>query len=186
MARNNSHEDVGRLKSLFIARGVFTILFGILALVWPGLTLVTFALLVTLWLLAEGVVNIIRSIGDMGKGGFGWLLHLLVAMLQLGVGAYLVQRPKITIATLVLLLGIVLVVEGVIAVVASFMDTRVTSGERLLAIVYGVLSVVVGTWVWRYPVTGTLAFVWLIGLFAVFTGPFWIAVGMDLDKVKSA
>jgi uncharacterized membrane protein HdeD (DUF308 family) len=98
-----SREDSGleTLKFLVITRGVVSVLFGIMALVWPGITVATFAVLITIWLLASGVINIIRGIMGIGDG-HGWIFTLLLAVLQIGIGAYLIQRPALTVAQLLI------------------------------------------------------------------------------------
>ncbi len=177
-----SREDSGleTLKFLVITRGVVSVLFGIMALVWPGITVATFAVLITIWLLASGVINIIRGIMGIGDG-HGWIFTLLLAVLQIGIGAYLIQRPALTVATIVALIAIAFVVEGVISVIVPFTEGKdVSLGSKVLTLIVGLLAIFAGISIWRYPVTGTLAFVWIVGLFALVSGPIWIAEGIRL------
>ncbi len=179
MATSKTKSNAEALRFLIIARGVISVLFGIMALVWPGLTVVVFATLVTLWLFVSGVINIVRSVMSIGQG-HGWIFNVILGVLQVGIGAYLIQRPALTIATFVALLAIALVVEGVISMVVPFVDSKSTSkGEKLLTVLTGLAAFVAGVVVWRYPVSGTLAFVWVVGLFALISGPMWIALGLD-------
>lgn len=182
MATSKTAPDAGTLKFLTITKGVVTILFGIMALVWPGLTALTLTTLITLWLLVSGVINVVRSIMSIGSGS-GWVFSMLLALLQIGVGAYLVQRPGLTIATFIALIAIVFIVEGIVGIVSPLIDGKsTTAGEKTLSVIFGILSVVAGIAVWRYPVSGGLAFVWIIGLYALITGPMWIAIGLDVHK----
>lgn len=177
---SKADSGVEALKFLVITRGVVSVLFGIMALVWPGITVATFALLITIWLLVSGVINIVRGIMNIGDG-YGWVFTLILAVLQIGIGAYLVQRPNLAIATIVALIAIAFIVEGVISVIVPFTEGKdVSGGRKTLTFIVGLLAIFAGISIWRYPVSGTLAFVWVVGLFALISGPIWIAEGIRL------
>lgn len=178
---SKADSNVEAFRFLAITKGVITVLFGIMALVWPGLTVATFAIILTIWLLSSGVVNIIRGIMGIGDG-FSWIFTLIVALVQIGVGAYLIQRPQIAIATLIALVAISLVVEGVVSIIAPFVDNQTDSKGKGSAIFFGCLAVLAGIVIWRYPVNTTLAFVWVLGFFALISGPMWIALGISANK----
>ncbi len=183
MKNSKTDPNLETIKLLTISRGLISILFGIIALVWPGLTLVTFAILITIWLLASGVINIIRGIMGIGQGS-SWIFTILLAILQIGIGAYLIQRPILTSATIVALIAIAFVVEGVVSIIVPFVEgKRETGGSKALTVIFGVIALLAGISIWRYPVSGGLAFVWVVGLFALISGPMWIAEGM---RIKTA
>jgi uncharacterized membrane protein HdeD (DUF308 family) len=185
MAKTAADAGVEMLGNLSIIRGVVAILFGIMALVWPGLTVLTFTTILVLWLLVSGVINLVHGFSSIKAGGWGWLLKLLVAAVQLGVGAYLIQRPALSVLTLVALLAIAFIVDGVVAVVAPFLDSdSPASNHKFVSVIYGVLAVLAGIIIWRYPVSGTLAFVWVVGLFALISGPMWIVFGVGAKKLE--
>ncbi|MCA9327883.1 DUF308 domain-containing protein [Candidatus Saccharibacteria bacterium] len=171
-------------KSYFVWRGVFSVLVGVLVLVWPGMTLLTFTLLLSIWFLLAGAVNIVDGVMSIKKGGMGWLVSLLVGVLELGVGAYLVQRPALTALSVVTLVALVFVVQGVAYFLRSFLAGNLDSGQRMLSLVFAVLSLVAGVWLWRYPFQGTLAFVWLVGLYAIVAGAIQIASASELAEGK--
>jgi uncharacterized membrane protein HdeD (DUF308 family) len=104
-----------------------------------------------------------------------------VGLVELGVGAYLVQRPQLTTLTIVTLIGLVFIIEGLARAFRAFFEPSTTGGHRLLSLVFAVLSVVAGVWIWRYPIHGTLAFVWLLGLYAIASGALLIAMGAEAD-----
>ncbi|MCA9327400.1 DUF308 domain-containing protein, partial [Candidatus Saccharibacteria bacterium] len=114
----------------------------------------------------------------------GWLVSLFVGVLQLGVGAYLVQRPALTALTVVTLVALVFVIQGVAYFLRTFLSGSLDSGQRLLSLVFAVLSLVAGVWLWRYPFQGSLAFVWLIGLYAIVAGAIQIASASELAEGK--
>ncbi len=169
-------------KNFHVWQGVFSILLGVIVLVWPGMTALTLTLFLSIWLLIAGVVNIIMGVVSVKQGGFGWLVSLGVGVLQLGVGAYLVQRPGVTALTIITLMALVFLVQGVAYFLQTFLAGELKSGERVLSLVFAVLSVIAAVWLWRYPIQSGLAFVWLIGLYAIVAGAIQIAAGSEANN----
>lgn len=168
-------------KSYFYWRGGLGILLGVIILVYPKLTVLTLVTLLAIWLFLIGVISIISGITSIKKGGWGWIGSILLGILELGVGAYLVQRPGVTTLTIITLLGLVFVVQGLVYVMKTFFEPGATGGHRVLSLLLGALSLVAGIWLWRYPFHGTLAFVWLLGLYAIASGAMLIAMGVEKD-----
>lgn len=179
MAKSSSAELQSMTGKLFITRGIVSVLFGIIALVWPGLTLVSLGLLLSIWLLVVGATGLVSSVLNRHETQ-NWVFTMLLSLLQLGVGAYLVQRPGISVATVVALVAITLIAEGVIELVVAFIDSE--SDNRVMAVIGGLLGILAGVVIWRYPVSGGLAFVWVLGLYSLVIGSFTIAAGAELNK----
>jgi uncharacterized membrane protein HdeD (DUF308 family) len=169
-------------KSYFYWRGGLGILLGVLVLVWPKLTVLSFVTLISIWLLLMGVMSIVQGVRDVRHGGFGWIATILLGILELGVGAYLVQRPGLTTLSIVTLIGLVFFVQGFVYLVNTFTTRPVTGGHRVLALLFSILSFVAGVWVWRYPLHSTLAFVWLIGLYLIISGGLVIAMASEAPE----
>jgi uncharacterized membrane protein HdeD (DUF308 family) len=158
-------------------RGGLGILLGVLILVWPGLTLLTLVTLVSIWLLLLGVMSVVEGVRDVRLGGLGWIATILLGVLELGVGAYLVQRPGLTTLSIITLIGLVFFVQGLVYLINAFTTRVATGGQRMLSVLFAILSFVAGVWLWRYPFHGSLAFVWLVGLYAIASGALMIAMG---------
>ena len=58
-------------KSYFYWRGGLSILFGVIVLVYPKLTVLTLVTLLAIWLLLIGVISIVSGIMSVGRGGWG-------------------------------------------------------------------------------------------------------------------
>ncbi len=168
-------------KSYFYWRGGLGVLLGVIILVYPKLTVLTLVTLLAIWLFLIGVISIISGITSIKRGGWGWVGSLLLGVLELGVGAYLVQRPGVTTLTIITLLGLVFVVQGFVYVMKTFFEAGATGGHRVLSLLLGALSLIAGIWIWRYPFHGTLAFVWLLGLYAIASGAMLIAMGANKE-----
>ncbi|MFO0955201.1 MAG: DUF308 domain-containing protein [Candidatus Saccharibacteria bacterium] len=160
---------------LLIIRGIIATLFGIAILLWPGLTLLTAAVVFALYILISGVIDIVTSIMSIRKNNTWWLTMLL-GIVQVAAGAYIAQRPAITLAVLILVIGFVLVVRGLFEFIAAF-DFH--GSMRALLIVVGIITAVAGVFVLRHPQTGGIAFAWVLGIYGLIAGPVSIALGIQ-------
>lgn len=166
---------------MLLLRGLALVLFGVVAVVWPGITLFVLALAFAIWLLVAGVVDVVQGLGAVGKQRL-WFLTVLMGVLELGVAVYALRGPALTLKTFIVLAGLALVVKGVLEVVAAFEDTH-DPGLRMLMIVVGAVAVVAGIVVLRYPAT-SLDFVWALGVYALIAGPITVALGLSLKSAS--
>ena len=166
-----------------VVRGIAGILFGVAAVFWPGMTLVTLVYVFSIFILISGVVGLVTGVGHLVKGR-NWFLGLVLAVVELAVGVYLVRHPLVTFATLVLIIGLVLVARGVFEVVMGLTEDNFAT-HKLLVIFAGLLSAGVGIYVMLQPVSGGVAFVWVLGLYALVTGPILVALGLDVKNAAS-
>jgi uncharacterized membrane protein HdeD (DUF308 family) len=162
-------------------RGIAAIIFGIAAVFWPGITLVTLLYIFAAWVLVDGVIRIVAGVSRIGQHQLGFLT-LVVGLLQLGVGVYLLRHPTVTFATLVLLIGFLLIIGGIVEVV-SVLSANDSATGKTLAIIVGVASVLAGILVLFQPAASGVAFVWILGLYALISGPMLIAMSLDVRKV---
>ena len=165
--------------------GIAATLFGIAAVFWPQLTIVTLLYLFAAYILVDGLFNFFGGIFSIGKTASAWFLRLVLGVLETGVGVYLLRHPHVTFATLILLIGFTLIVRGVFEVVRAFTDSH-NNTHRMMTIIAGVLSLVVGIVVLFQPASSGVAFVWLLGLYALITGPITIAIALDLRNAERA
>lgn len=163
-------------------QGLAAILFGIAAVFWPGMTLVSFIYLFGLYLLVAGVVAMLGGLFSINKRGT-WILSVLLGVVMLGIGVYLLRHPATSFALLVLLTGSALVVWGVVEVVVALSKGSLSTTSKTLAIMAGVVAVLAGVLMFFQPAASGVAFVWVVGLFALINGPLWIALSVDVKRV---
>lgn len=175
VSSNNSND----LWWLGVVGGILTMLFGIAALFWPGITLVTFVYLFSAYVLVWGVVSVVQGFVGMTKAERLWWLSLLFGFFAIGVGVYLVRHPFVSFATLILLTGFTFIIRGVVDIVVGIFSDGQSAGGKLLAIIAGVLGVLAGVLLLMQPVSAGVAFVWVIGLYALLFGPLLTALAID-------
>ena len=161
-----------------IVGGLVSVLFGFVAMIWPGITVGVLALLLAVFLGIVGVIDIIKSLHKFKDGFLSGALALVLGLLEVGVSLFLLSHvgSGLAVLTLALLVAISFIVRGVVEIVLAF-DSQSSTGTRWLNGIIGVLAVVAGLAIVWYPVAGTLAWVWIVGLLAIVTGAFEIGMG---------
>jgi len=96
-----------------------------------------------------------------------WWLLLLLGAISIAVGVVVLAKPSDSLATLAVIAGIFVLVEGVFDLVVSM---RRRTENRGMAAIVGVLSVVVGVLLIRHPIGGVLAIALLIGIWLIAIG----------------
>lgn len=162
-------------------RGALAIVFGIAAVFWPGITLLTLLYLFSAYILVSGIVDIVHGIGSIFRRA-SWFLVLILGLVELGVGVYLLRHPGVTFATFILLIGFMLIIRGVFEGIAAFSD-NLSSTNRVLMIIVSLVALLAGIVLLFQPEKAGVAFVWILGLYALVVGPVLIALSLDLKKL---
>ncbi len=162
---------------MFLLEGIVTLLFGIVAVANPGQTFLALAFFFGLYLVISGIITIIESLSSH-RGNSGWIVSLILGALVTVLGIYLLQRPGLSLATFVTFAALALLVRGVIHAFEAF-NGQYDAVFRVWHAIAAVVAVLASVFVWRYPVKGTLAFVWILGVFALINGPLLIAFSIE-------
>jgi uncharacterized membrane protein HdeD (DUF308 family) len=96
-----------------------------------------------------------------------WWLPLLLGAATLGLGIFFVASPHETLSTFTAIAGILLLADGLIAIVGSI--TRGGEGRGLLALL-GVLSVIAGLILIKKPFETLVVFTLIVGVWFVVAG----------------
>ncbi len=165
---------------LLVAQGVLTVLFGIAALFWPGLTAALFIGLFGVFALVWGLILVVSSFLGIGRKNLWWL-ETILAVLLVGLGVYLLRNPEVTGAVIILLVGFTLVAKGVTDIIMGlFSKDREVTDHRWIYVIGGVLGLVLGVVVLAHPVATGLVFIWALGLYAVLYGALNIALAFRI------
>ena len=149
-------------------RGAGALIFGVLALVWPGITLLFLVALFAAYALVSGGAALVGAIRNRDADRQWWIV-LLLASASLAAGVLAIFLPGLSALALVLLMGANAVVNGVLEIVWAVRLRHRIQGEWLLGLA-GVLSIVFGVFVLLFPGAGALAMVWLIAVYAMAIG----------------
>jgi uncharacterized membrane protein HdeD (DUF308 family) len=160
-------------------QGVAAVVFGVLALVWPGVTLLALVFLFGAYALVDGVLALVRGFRRDGSGGGPDWWRVVIGIVGIVAGVIAFAVPGITAYALLLVIAAWAIVSGVMEVVAAYQLRDVIRREWLLAL-DGVLSIVFGMALFLFPGAGALAVVWLIGAFAIASGAILLMLAFRL------
>ncbi len=167
---------------LHVLRGLIAIPFGVMALVWPQLTLGVLIILFGIYVILEGILALVVAARRRGRG-YGWLFGL-EGVLGIAVGGCAFAWPTLTAVVLLVFIAVWAILTGVIELTAAIQLRRVIQGEWVLGLA-GLLSIVVGILLLANPGTGVLAAVWLIGLYAIVFGGLLTYLGLSLRRISA-
>ena len=168
-----------------VLRGIAAILFGVLAFMWPGITLTVLVFLFGAYALVDGVFSIVAGIKSHGEYKRWWLL-LIEGCLSFAAGVFAFVVPAMTALILLILIASWAIVTGIFEIAAAIQLRKHITGEWMLAL-SGVLSVLFGALLLYNPAGGALAVVWLIGLYSALFGILLLVFGIKLrGLVRSA
>jgi uncharacterized membrane protein HdeD (DUF308 family) len=166
---------------LFLVRGIAAILFGVLAIVLPGITLTVLAILFGIYALVDSVGSFMSAFQHHEDSGHR-VLHAVEGVIALVVGVLAIVLPELTALALVVLIGIWAVATGVAEIAAAIRLRRVITNEWLLGL-SGALSILAGAVIFLWPNAGAVAIAWVIGLYAIVFGVVLVWLGARLRSM---
>jgi uncharacterized membrane protein HdeD (DUF308 family) len=169
---------LGRSWWLLALRGLMTLVFGVLTLFWPGVTLEILALIFGAYMFVDGVFALIAMLSGR-RHGHHWLGFLLEGVAGILVGVLTFLHPGLAIAAVVYLIAAWAIVTGVFQLVEAVVVGRYLEGVFWL-ILSGVVSIVLGILLFANPGAGAVALAWFLGAYAIVAGLLMISLGVQL------
>jgi uncharacterized membrane protein HdeD (DUF308 family) len=163
---------------LVALRGLAAVVFGVLALVWPGLTLNVLIYLLAAYLLVDGIFSIVAAFRERG-GRDRWWVDLLEGLLGVLAGLAIIVLPGLTALVLLYILAAWAVLTGILEIVTAIQLRRELQGEFFM-ILSGIASIAFGVLIALFPGDGLLAVVWIIGIYAILFGILLIVLAFRL------
>ena len=170
------------LKSLstsLIVRGLLAVAVGIVALAWPGVTVLALVILFAIYAFIAAGMEAVKAFSSETAGPL--MGHLLLGLVDVGAGVFALAWPGPTALVLVLLVGAWAMMAGLVEIYAGF-EVGETAGTRALFFVSGLISIAFGIVLFARPGVGAVTLALLFGLFNLVYG-FWALVqGIDLRR----
>ncbi len=115
---------------------------------------------------------------DVRAATGGWWLLLLIGVLSIAAGVTILIKPGDSLATLAVIAGIFLLVDGILELAASLVHG--TQSRGMIAVL-GALTAIVGVLLIRHPIQGIAAIALLIGIWLIAVGVIRIVAAFELD-----
>jgi uncharacterized membrane protein HdeD (DUF308 family) len=166
-AAQTARTQVTKMRWVLGLHGLASVVFGVMILAWPGISVYALTILFGAYTFATGIVEFGTAFTAQGKEERAWLI--LRGLLGITVGVLVFAWPGISALTLLYVIGAYAVAFGVLFVGASFwlpLDRRDTAAMILT----GLVAIVFGIVIFAEPGAGALAVLGLIAAFALVTG----------------
>jgi uncharacterized membrane protein HdeD (DUF308 family) len=160
-------------------RGVFAILFGIIAFVMPGAAMLGLVLVFGAYSVADGILNIVLAVRGARKHE-RWGLLLLNGLLGIIIGVVAAIWPAITVLAFVFMVAAWALLSGGLMLGAAF-SMKISHGRWFL--VFGaIVSLLYGVLLVASPLVGALVLTWWVGAYALVFGITLIVLAFRLRK----
>lgn len=159
-------------------RGIAAIVFGILAIGWPGKTFALLVLLFGAFALVHGIASIAGAV-RRSRGHERWGGLLLEGIVSVAAGIIAFAWPAITGLALVLLISAWALITGITEITAAIRLRRYIQGEWRLAL-SGAISLVLAAFLFAAPAAGAVAIALAVGIYAIIFGALEIALAFRL------
>ena len=164
---------------VLLLRGVFAILFGIVAYGWPGMTLATLLTFFGAFVFVDGVFNVFHAVSDRKEHEHWWVL-LLEGLLGIAFGVITFQAPEITATVMILYIAFWAMASGILRIILAVRLRKEIEGEWWM-VLSGLVSVVFGVLMMARPGAGALAVLWVVAIWSIVGGVFLVILSF---KVK--
>jgi uncharacterized membrane protein HdeD (DUF308 family) len=166
---------------LIALRGVFAILFGIIAFAAPGAVMLTLALFFAAYLLVDGVIGIAAAV-RAARAHERWGLLLAEGALNIVMGLIAAVLPVSAVLAFVFVTAAWALITGGLMLAAAFKLTQ-THGRLWLAL-GGIVSVIWGVLLVIAPLVGAVVLTWWLGAYALVFGIALLVLAFQLRAHK--
>ena len=160
--------------------GVLALIIGIVAIAWPGVTILALVILFAVYAFADAGLQTMRAFSSRSAGPV--LGHLLLAVVDVAAGVFALAWPAPTAYVLVIVVAAWALVGGVAEFFAGFQIGE-SAGTRALFILSGLVSIAFGVLLFARPGVGAVTLALLFGLYALIYGFSQITAGLQLRQL---
>ena len=185
-AEQLAEEQLKRVRWALGLSGLLSILFGIVVLVWPGISLYALVILFGAYSLVTGAFGLVAALRVPKMPGRGGLIVSSLAGIVVGVIVFV--WTDMSALALLYVIGAYAITIGVLTIVNAFWLPLANNDKVLLALT-GFISIVFGVLMFAKPNDGALVLLALISAFALVRGIFELTVaiaGPRLLAIKPA
>ncbi len=163
---------------MWLVRGIAAIIFGILAFLWPGPTIVVIGILFGAYALVDGIFAIFATV-RAAQTQQRWWPFLIEGIVGILIAAITFYDIRITLVALYLTIAAWAFLTGIFEIVAAIQLRKHIANEIWL-IIGGIASIAFGALMVYYPLAGALAIIWLIAAYAIVFGVLMIGFALRL------
>lgn len=162
---------------IVLLRGIAAILFGLVTLYWPGITMLSLVTLFAAYMLVDGAFAIASAI-RAARRRERWIFLVLNGIVNIAAGVVALLWPGITVLAFVMIIAASSILSGAFMIVSAFRLN--TDHGRIWLLLGGLVSLAFGVLLVLAPLAGALVLTWWIGAYALFFGCFLVILSVRL------
>lgn len=167
---------------LFALRGVFAIVFGVVAFVWPEVTRLALVLWFGAYLVLDAILALVIGIGPLR--GTRWWAMIVTGLVGIVAGVLVLIWPDTAALTLLYLVAIWAVAKGVLEIAAAIAFRREIENEWALGLT-GLASIALGVLLVAFPQAGLVGLTWAIGAYSLVAGVAQLVLAFRLRSLRN-
>jgi uncharacterized membrane protein HdeD (DUF308 family) len=167
---------------LLALRGIAAIIFGALAILMPGITIVVLTIWFAAFMAVDGILALIAGISALAHHRHSAAL-IAEGVFGLAIAALLMVWPGAGFAAIVLLIAAWALATGAALLWAAIM-LPLPAG-RLLIGVSALLSIILGLLLFMHPLAGAVVLALWLGIYALMAGILMLASALSLRRTRA-
>ena len=176
---------------LVLIRGILAIVFGIIALIHPGVAFLALVYTFAAYAFIDGIANIVHAVRVRNRDKrWGWLLAQGILSVLAGIVAFVFPLAAgITLGIFALsLIGVYAIMMGISGIPAA--ASVVDGGRKVLGFIVAILSILLGiallVIVFVSPLNGIVNLIWVVGVYAIIIGVVLIIAAIQARRMSPA
>jgi uncharacterized membrane protein HdeD (DUF308 family) len=169
---------------LVLMRGIFGVIFGVIALVSPGIALLTLVWLFGFYAILDGIAAIV--IGIRTRGEPHWVWTIVQGAVSVLAGVIALVWPGATALALLFVVAFWAIVLGIGEIGGAFASRKSGSNAWGWTLAAGILNVIFGVLLLIWPASGILTLIWLVGIFTIAGGIALIVLAFRVRSVAKS
>ncbi len=172
MLQNMGAQVVSQNWWMLALRGVLAIIFGLVALFFPGIALLAFIAVFAVYAIIDGIVAVGVAIRERATASRWWWV-LIEGILSILAGIFAIFYPGETALILLYIVAAWAILTGITEIVTAITLREYLAHEWAL-IIAGAISIVFGIILFIRPGAGLLSILWLVGIYSIIFGVLFI------------
>ncbi len=167
---------------VLLVRGVLAVIFGLIALFFPGIVLFTLIYVFAFYAIVDGITAIFVAFQERGTHS-RWAWLLVEGILGIIAGIVAIIYPGETALVLLYIIAAWALVTGIMELIAAFTVRGSFAWGLALG---GIISILLAILLFIRPGTGILSILWVVGIYGIIFGIGMIIHAFQLRSRPSA
>lgn len=178
---DNLMTAIGRNWWVLLFAGVLSLAVGVVALVWPGKTVIVVAIVFAIWLIVSGIFSLVRGFAHGLTGGMR-ALFIITGILSLVLGIFAIRGEFQELYILSLFIGIGFLFRGFASLFLGF-ESKEGRGSNIF---FGIVMIIGGVVVLVWPIESLITLTWVVGIWLMIIGIYEVIAAFSVKRMANA